>query len=340
MGAKELQWPLLPKMRWAKRVHDSDAAVASPTVSGLQAGISVTQTDTFPAVQDLLDSALRSAVATQVDVPANWHGESPITITGDAAHTATLMITVGANAQVHLRETWHGTSATQQHLLVLLQLAPGAQMRYDTLDLEDGDVALYRHAELAAGAELNWHAAVLGNCSGGVQHTVNLTGDGSHAKANLAVLSGDAADLVATTTVTNYGRHTQGLINQHGVLTGRAKLVLNGIGSIVRGARGSDAQQENRVLMLSDQALGEANPLLLIDENDVTAGHAASVAAVDAKQLYYLMSRGLSREVAVRLVVRGFLLSLLPDDLLASDWQQVHQAIAAQLDGGQINDGK
>jgi Fe-S cluster assembly protein SufD len=64
------------------------------------------------------------------------------------------------------------------------------------------------------------------------------------------------------------------------------------------------------------------------------------VAAVDAKQLYYLMSRGLSREVAVRLVVRGFLLSLLPDDLPASDWQQVHQAIAAQLDGGQINDGK
>ncbi len=48
--------------------------------------------------------------------------------------------------------------------------------------------------------------------------------------------------------------------------------------------------------MLSEKARGDANPILLIDEDDVTAGHAASVGRVDPVQLYYLMSRGISKK--------------------------------------------
>ena len=48
---------------------------------------------------------------------------------------------------------------------------------------------------------------------------------------------------------------------------------------------------------------------LLIDEDDVMAGHAASVGRVDPIQLYYLMSRGISKKEAERLVIHGFLSS-------------------------------
>ena len=75
----------------------------------------------------------------------------------------------------------------------------------------------------------------------------------------------------------------------------------------MKGATGADAQQESRVLMLSRHARGDANPILLIDDNNVTAGHAASVGRVDEEQLYYLMSRGLPKPIAERLVIRGFL---------------------------------
>ena len=75
----------------------------------------------------------------------------------------------------------------------------------------------------------------------------------------------------------------------------------------MKGAKGAKAQQENRVLMLSRSARGDANPILLIDDNDVFAGHAASVGRVDDQQLYYLMSRGLPKPLAERLVIRGFL---------------------------------
>ena len=55
------------------------------------------------------------------------------------------------------------------------------------------------------------------------------------------------------------------------------------------------------------KARGDANPILLIDEDDVTAGHAASVGQVNQEQIYYLMSRGISRSVAESLVIYGFL---------------------------------
>ncbi len=82
--------------------------------------------------------------------------------------------------------------------------------------------------------------------------------------------------------------------------------IFNGIGKIEHGATKSNAEQESRVLMLSEKARGDANPILLIDEDDVIAGHAASVGRVDPIQLYYLMSRGISQVEAERLVIHGF----------------------------------
>lgn len=70
-----------------------------------------------------------------------------------------------------------------------------------------------------------------------------------------------------------------------------ATSIFNGIGKIEHGASKSNAQQSSRVLMLDEKARGDANPILLIDEDDVMAGHAASVGRVDPYQLYYLMSR-------------------------------------------------
>ena len=55
------------------------------------------------------------------------------------------------------------------------------------------------------------------------------------------------------------------------------------------------------------KARSDANPIPLIDENEVTAGHAASIGQVDPEDMYYLMSRGLDQETAERLVIPRFL---------------------------------
>ena len=138
-----------------------------------------------------------------------------------------------------------------------------------------------------------------------------LFGRGSHADMKVVALSRGKQIQGIDSRVTNYGCNSIGNILQHGVILEKGTLTFTGIGHIIKGAKGADAQQESRVLMLSDKARSDANPILLIDENDVTAGHAASIGQVDPEDMYYLMSRGLDQATAERLVVRGFLGSVI-----------------------------
>ncbi|OJF16553.1 MAG: hypothetical protein A6D91_11395 [Bacillaceae bacterium G1] len=84
-------------------------------------------------------------------------------------------------------------------------------------------------------------------------------------------------------------------------------LIMDGVTKTDRGARRADGRQEQKVLMLSERSRGDANPILYIDENDVQAGHAAGIGQVNPEQLYYLMSRGISKDEAERLIIMGFL---------------------------------
>jgi ABC-type transport system involved in Fe-S cluster assembly, permease component len=83
--------------------------------------------------------------------------------------------------------------------------------------------------------------------------------------------------------------------------------------------------------MLSDNARADANPILLIDEYEVQAGHAASVSRVDQEQLYYLMSRGLEQKQAEKLMIRGFLGIVLSEISIKEVRQELIDTIERKL---------
>ncbi len=100
-----------------------------------------------------------------------------------------------------------------------------------------------------------------------------------------------------------------------GALDGRAQSVFRGVIKVHRGAQQTDAYQTNRNLLLSDRARADSLPNLEIEADDVRCSHGATVGQLDQNHLFYLMSRGIPRELAERLVVMGFLgevLSRLP----------------------------
>lgn len=156
-------------------------------------------------------------------------------------------------------------------------------------------------------AQLDW---ALGQMNEG--HTVSdnetlLMGNGSITNPRTVTVGRGKQTQNFTTTTRHYGLDTDGVISQRGVLNEKTTAIYNAIGKIEDGATRANAEQESRVLMLSKGARGDANPILLIDEDDVTAGHAASVGRVDDMQLYYMQSRGISRKEAERLIIHGFL---------------------------------
>ncbi len=109
--------------------------------------------------------------------------------------------------------------------------------------------------------------------------------------------------------------HSKSDLLYKGALDARARAVFRGIIKVHPGAQQTDAYQTNRNLLLSEDARAESLPNLEIEADDVRCSHGATVGQLDQEHLFYLMSRGLSRPQAERLVVMGFLgevLSRLP----------------------------
>nr|WP_144928445.1 Fe-S cluster assembly protein SufD [Paenibacillus bovis] len=176
----------------------------------------------------------------------------------------------------------------------------------DTLP-EGSTVYVNRRGVTGRDAQLDWALGMMNDGNTIFENITNLMGDGSNSDAKTVVVGRGKQTQNFTTSIVHFGKNTEGFILKHGVMKDSASSIFNGIGKIEKGASGSNAVQESRVLMLSEKARGDANPILLIDEDDVMAGHAASVGRVDPLQLYYLMSRGITKAEAERLIIHGFL---------------------------------
>lgn len=116
---------------------------------------------------------------------------------------------------------------------------------------------------------------------------------------------------------------TEGYIENYGVSNHSSALTFEGVGKINKDMKRSVARQSNRGIVLGEEARLDANPLLLIDEYDVEAGHGAAIGKIDEEQLYYLMSRGLTLKIAERLIIGGFLspvLKMLSSETLQHDF--------------------
>ena len=184
-----------------------------------------------------------------------------------------------------------------------------AKVAYGAVDTLAAGITTYvnRRGVTGRDARIEWSLGLMNDGDTISENVTNLIGDGSFADTKTVVVGRGKQSQNFTTKVVHFGKNTEGYILKHGVMKEEARSIFNGIGKIEHGATKSNAEQESRVLMLSEKARGDANPILLIDEDDVTAGHAASVGRVDPVQLYYLMSRGISRQEAERLVIHGFL---------------------------------
>jgi Fe-S cluster assembly protein SufD len=184
-----------------------------------------------------------------------------------------------------------------------------AKVTYGAVDHLNKGVTTYVNRRGTAGRDgrIEWALGLMNDGNTISENTTNLMGDGSYGDTKSVVVGRGTQTQNFTTKVIHFGRNSEGYILKHGVMKDSASSVFNGIGKIEHGASKSNAEQESRVLMLSEKARGDANPILLIDEDDVTAGHAASVGRVDPLQLYYLMSRGIPKVEAERLVIHGFL---------------------------------
>ena len=223
-----------------------------------------------------------------------------------------VIIVTEESAEVTYVENYLSTTSGEDNQLnIVSEVIAGANsnVTYGSVDYLDKGFTghIIRRGSADADASINWALGLMNEGSQIIDNTTNLNGDRSTSALKSVVVGTGDQKINLTSKIVQYGKETDGYILKHGVMKENASSVFNGIGYIKQGGTKSIANQESRVLMLSENARGDANPILLIDEDDVEAGHAASVGRVDPEQLYYLMSRGISRAEAERLVIHGFL---------------------------------
>lgn len=211
------------------------------------------------------------------------------------------------------------------NMMVEVIAQAGAHVHYAAVDQWGKSLStyIYRRGYVGRDARIDWAIGMMNEGDAVHVCTTDLVCEGGSSTTNMIGMSSGKQRQAMHTEVINHAPHTVGHIHQHGVILDQATLTFNAIGHILKGAKGADAQQESRLLMFSEGGRGDANPILLIDEHEVTAGHAASVGRVDPDEMYYLMSRGLSKEVAERLVIRGFLSSVLTEIPVDATRQQL-----------------
>jgi Fe-S cluster assembly protein SufD len=119
-----------------------------------------------------------------------------------------------------------------------------------------------------------------------------------------------------------------------GALKEKARSEYSGLIKVLRNAQGTDAYQANRNLVLSEDAIARSIPQLEIEANEVRCTHGATVSPVEEEHLFYLMSRGIDRTTAQKLIVFGFFGDVLDRIRVPSVRDRLADAIATKVEGG------
>jgi Fe-S cluster assembly protein SufD len=226
------------------------------------------------------------------------------------------LVIAEANSKVAVVENVVGASYTRPVVMngmVEVFAEGGATVQYASIRSLSEQVTDYTYRRGVAGndARIEW---LLGDMNQGntvANTTTVLKGNGSSADMKSIAIGNGSQKENFVSRVVHVGTHTESNILSRGVMLDEAIAIFNGITEIKKGAQKANGEQAENILMVGDRARGDANPILLIDEDDVMAGHAASVGPVSPLQVYYMMSRGVKRQDAERLIIHGFLAPVL-----------------------------
>ena len=184
------------------------------------------------------------------------------------------------------------------------------------------------HARVERDAELDWVAGGFGSAKGKIRIQNDLAGPGATSRVTGAYFADGTQHLDYDTFQEHMAPSTTSDFAFKGALRDDARAVWRGMIRVEEGAQKTNAYQENRNLLLSKTAHADSIPGLEILANDVRCTHGATLGQVDRELLFYLMTRGLSRAEAERVIVRGF----FQDVLDRVELEPVRDALAAALE--------
>ncbi|MBI5354980.1 MAG: SufD family Fe-S cluster assembly protein, partial [Candidatus Aenigmarchaeota archaeon] len=126
--------------------------------------------------------------------------------------------------------------------------------------------------------------------------------------------------------------NTSNNINVRGVLKDTSSSIYRGLIKIEKNAQQTNSYLSEHSLMIGKNALANSIPSLEIDANDVKASHGSTTGKIDEEQIFYLMSRGLSRRESERLIIEGFFIPIIEKIPLQEVRERIAAAVTRKMD--------
>ncbi|HEU0071898.1 MAG TPA: Fe-S cluster assembly protein SufD [Alphaproteobacteria bacterium] len=245
---------------------------------------------------------------------------------GAASHLRHLVIAESGSAATVV-ETFAALApqaAAWTNVVTQVSIAEDATLRHYKLQAESADVSHTSASDvtLAARARYDSFAFAAGGAFSRHEVRAKLTGDEAVATLNGVVLGRDRQMHAQRTDVAHHALNTTLSETYKSVLDGRAHGAFLGKIHVAPGARGTDAQQSNRNLLLSDHAVADTKPELEIYADDVKCAHGATVGDLEREPLFYLRARGIGETEARALLIEAFAAELI--DRIADEPARAH----------------
>jgi Fe-S cluster assembly protein SufD len=253
-----------------------------------------------------------------------------------------LIIDVQAEASIDVIEAHISVGPDQQfeNTVVQLDVARSAKVGYVRLqDRADTHIQICKLiAELGEDAILDYASFDFGGALVRNDVVVDIVQPGATVKLNGLYLAGGKQHIDNHTRVDHRVGPAVSREEFRGILNGRARCVFNGKAIVHKGADGTDAEQSNHNLLLSETAEVDTKPELEIYADDVKCAHGATVGQLDKAALFYLRSRGLDPDEAAQLLTRAFAARTITASPISATHEYVglrtDQVLDALIDGG------
>ncbi len=207
----------------------------------------------------------------------------------------------GCTAPIYKSDSLHSA-------VVEIVVKKNARVRYTTIQNWSNNVynLVTKRATAAEGATMEWIDGNIGSKVTMKYPAVFLLGEHAKGETLSIAFAGEGQHQDAGSKMVHAAPNTSSTIVSKSVARGGGRTSYRGLVQIMEGAHGSKSSVVCDALLVDNISRSDTYPYVDIREDDVTMGHEATVSKVSEDQMFYLMSRGLTEEEAMAMIVRGF----------------------------------
>jgi len=207
----------------------------------------------------------------------------------------------GCTAPIYSSDSLHSA-------VVEIIVKKGARCRYTTIQNWSNNVynLVTKRAVAEAGATMEWVDGNIGSKVTMKYPGVWLVGEGAKGETLSIAFAGAGQHQDAGSKMVHAAPNTSSSIVSKSVARGGGRTSYRGLVQINEGAHGSRSTVKCDALLVDDVSRSDTYPYVDVREDDVSMGHEATVSKLSADQLFYLMSRGMTEDEAMAMIVRGF----------------------------------